>query len=110
MAPSLLRTTLIALGFCAASILWSASAQTPSTNGSSNSADAKLRALYTEEWNWRRKDSGRGERQGGGEDTSDQFPKVDAATQKVRLDYWTKTLATLDTIPFDQLSAEEKVN
>jgi uncharacterized protein (DUF885 family) len=37
------------------------------------------------------------------------FP-VDAASQQARLAYWTKTLATLDTIPFDQLSPEEKVN
>ena len=66
------------------------------------SADARLRALYTEEWNWRQKELGRG--------ASDRFPRVDAASQQARLAYWTKTLATLDTIPFDQLSAEEKVN
>jgi len=53
---------------------------------------------------------GRGGEREGPEDTNDRFPRVDAASQKVRLDYWTKTLATLDTIPFDQLSAEEKVN
>ena len=48
--------------------------------------------------------------QQGAEDASDRFPKVDAASQQARLAYWTKTLATLDSIPFDQLSAEEKVN
>jgi uncharacterized protein (DUF885 family) len=107
MSRSFVRITLTALGLCAASTLWSVSAQTPASN---NTADSRLRALYTEEWNWRRKDSGRGERQGGDDSTSDSFPKVDAATQQARLAYWTKTLATLDTIPFDQLSAEEKVN
>jgi uncharacterized protein (DUF885 family) len=38
------------------------------------------------------------------------FPKVDAASQEARLTYWTKILATLDSIPFDQLSPDEKVN
>ncbi|MGH7502010.1 MAG: DUF885 domain-containing protein, partial [Longimicrobiales bacterium] len=38
------------------------------------------------------------------------FPRVDAASQQARLAYWTKTLATLDSIPFDGLSPEEKVN
>jgi uncharacterized protein (DUF885 family) len=73
------------------------SAQTPAAN----SADARLRALYTEEWNWRGKEFGRG---------SDGFARVDAATQQARLAYWTKTLAALDAIPFEQLSAEEKIN
>jgi uncharacterized protein (DUF885 family) len=66
-----------------------------------SSADARLRALYTEEWNWRQQQLGRG---------SDHFPRVDAASQQARLEYWTRTLATLDTIPFEQLSPEEKIN
>jgi uncharacterized protein (DUF885 family) len=41
---------------------------------------------------------------------SDHFPRVDAATQQARLAYWTRALATLDSIPLAQLSAEEKVN
>src|SRR6185503_8617249 len=68
------------------------------------SADARLRALYTEEWNWRQQELGRGG------PASDRFPRVDAASQQARLAYWTRTLATLDTIPFDQLSPEEKIN
>ena len=68
------------------------------------SADARLRALYTEEWNWRQQEL-RTRRA-----ASDRFPRVDAASQQARLAYWTRTLATLDTIPFDQLSAEEKIN
>lgn len=72
-------------------------AQTPAAN----SADARLRALYTAEWNWRGREFGRG---------SDGFARVDAATQQARLAYWTKTLAALDAIPFDELSAEEKIN
>jgi hypothetical protein len=41
---------------------------------------------------------------------SDHFPKVDAASQQARLAYWTQTLATLDSIPFDELSREEKAS
>jgi uncharacterized protein (DUF885 family) len=67
-----------------------------------NSADARLRALYTDEWNWRQRELGRGD---GG-----KFAPVDAATQASRLAYWTKALATLDGIPFEQLSPEERVN
>jgi len=68
-----------------------------------SSADARLQALYTEEWNWRQQELGRGP-------ASDRFPRVDAAAQQARLAYWTRTLATLDTIPLDQLSPEEQVN
>src|SRR4030095_6093969 len=66
-----------------------------------SSADARLRALYTEEWNWRQQQLGRG---------SDRFPRVDAESQQARLEYWTQTLTALDAIPFEQLSAEEKIN
>jgi len=72
------------------------------TQGDTATADSRLRALYSEEWNWRQRELGRGE---GG-----RFARVDAASQDTRLAYWTKALATLDTIPFDQLSPEEKVN
>jgi uncharacterized protein (DUF885 family) len=106
MSRSYVRTVLTVFGFCAATVFWSASAQTPA-NGS---ADARLRALYTEEWNWRRHELARTGDREGAEDASDHFPKVDAASQQARLAYWTRTLATLDSIPFDQLSPEEKVN
>jgi uncharacterized protein (DUF885 family) len=67
------------------------------------SADARLRALYTEEWNWRQKELLRGA-------TTDRFPRVDAASQQARLAYWQRTLRALDEIPFNQLSTEEKIN
>jgi uncharacterized protein (DUF885 family) len=80
-------------------------AQTPRDG---TSADARLRALYTEEWTWRQKELAQSGAQPG--DPSDRFPKVDAGSQQARLAYWTRALATLDSIPFDQLSPEEKVN
>src|SRR5262245_61641572 len=98
---SLLLNCLV---LCVLLVLTPASA---STQRDASSADARLRALYTEEWAWREKEMARGGQPG---DESDHFPKVDAGSQQARLAYWTRTLETLDMIPFDQLSAEEKVN
>jgi uncharacterized protein (DUF885 family) len=86
-------------------VLVPVSAQTPPGTGS---ADARLRALYTEEWNWRQQELARGGRGEAG--ASDRFPSVDAASQQARLAYWTRTLTALDSIPLDELSPEEKVN
>jgi uncharacterized protein (DUF885 family) len=75
-----------------------------------SSADARLRALYAEEWKWRLREMARTSDQPGEAGASDRFPRVDAASQQARLTYWTNTLAKLDSIPFDELSPEEKVN
>ncbi len=72
--------------------------------------DARLRALYTAEWTWRQNEMARRSDQPGDAGASDHFPRVDSATQQARLAYWTRTLATLDSIPLDQLSPDEKVN
>ena len=93
-----IRRAVFLLCLCAALVPAPARAQTPADTAS---ADSRLRALYTEEWNWRQGDQGRG----GG-----RFAAVDAASQSARLEHWTKTLDTLNTIPYDQLSPEEKVN
>jgi uncharacterized protein (DUF885 family) len=99
--------TLTSLGLALACLSGMAAAQ-PAPAPSS--ADERLRALYTEEWNWRRKELGRGGDAPGDGGTSDRFASVSAESQRARLAYWTKTLAALDGIPFDQLSAEEQVN
>ena len=69
--------------------------------GTTRSADARLRALYTAEWTWR-------EREMSGSAT--RFARVDAASQQTRLAYWTRALATLDSIPRNRLSPEERIN
>jgi uncharacterized protein (DUF885 family) len=107
MSKSLIRSSLTSVLLCAALVLLSGAAQ---TQRDSNSADARLRALYTEEWTWRQQDTGRGGSQFGGAGANDRFPRVDAASQQARLAYWTRTLTMLDSIPFDELSPEEKVN
>ena len=80
------------------------------TQPDTTSADARLRTLYTEEWKWRQQEMARSSDQPGEAGASDHFPKVDAESQQARLAYWTRALATLDRIPFDELSPEEKVN
>ncbi|MFN8668740.1 MAG: DUF885 family protein [Gemmatimonadaceae bacterium] len=64
-------------------------------------ADARLRKLYTAEWEWRQQEFGRGK---------DTFPRVDAQAQAARLAYWTRVLAQYDSIPFGRLSPEEQIN
>jgi uncharacterized protein (DUF885 family) len=64
--------------------------------------------LYTEEWNWRQKEMARGDQLGGA--GADHFPRVDSASQQTRLAYWEKVLEILDTIPLQELSADERVN
>src|SRR5688572_17409073 len=75
-----------------------------------NSADARLRALYTAEWTWRQQEMARRSDAPGEAGASDHFPRVDAASQERRYAYWQRALAVLDSIPFDRLSSEEQVN
>src|SRR5207302_8472920 len=73
-----------------------------------NAADERLRAIYTSEWKWRTdqlpdtEDSSR--------PVADRLPKVDPATQEMRLRYWEDVLHGLDAIPRAGLSAKEAVN
>src|SRR6188472_932800 len=106
MSKSAHRRSHICLVMCALFVLWSPDAE---PTRAQTSADAQLRALYTEEWKWRQQEVA-GSDQYAVAGASDRFPRVDPASQQARLAYWTRTLASLDAIPFDQLSAEEKVN
>jgi uncharacterized protein (DUF885 family) len=75
-----------------------------------NDADQRLKALYDAEWEWRQKEFARVPGEVGRRAADDHLPRVDAATQRKRLEYWQKTLAELDRIPLDQLSSAEKIN
>ena len=74
------------------------------------SADGRLRALYTAEWTWRQREMARRSDDPGEAGASDHFPRVDAASHQARLAYWTRALASLDSIPLARLSPEERVN
>lgn len=73
------------------------------------SADARLKALYDAEYEWRRRDQGRLEGFGPAS-LGDRLPRVDPKSQASRLAYWDGVLAELDRIPHDQLSHEERIN
>jgi uncharacterized protein (DUF885 family) len=107
MSKSFVDRSLTSLVLCAVLVLVPVPAQTQRGAGS---ADARFRALYTEEWNWRQQELARGGDLPGGPGAGVRFPRVDAASQQARLAYWTRALTTLDSIPFDELSPEEKVN
>ncbi len=105
MSQSLLiRTFPIALAICAVAAP-EARAQTRDTT-----ADGRLRALYTAEWSWRQREMARRNDEPGDAGADDHFPRVDAASQGARLAYWTRVIATLDSIPTARLSPDEQVN
>ena len=78
------------------------------TARAANDADARLRAIYTAEWKWR------DEQIAGNEDSQkpirDHLPKVDPASQAMRLRMWQDVLEKLNSIPRAQLSAAEQLN
>jgi uncharacterized protein (DUF885 family) len=72
------------------------------------SADNRLRDIYTREWQWRV-----GQLPDDEDSTkpiADHLPRVDRATQQMRLGYWQDVLRQLDAIPRASLSAKEQVN
>ena len=76
-------------------------AQTPT-----NAADQRLKALYDAEWDWRQKEYARVPGEVGSHADGDHLPRVDAATQQRRLEYWQKPLAELDRFALAQLARE----
>ena len=72
---------------CALFVLSSTAAQ---TQRAANAGDERLRALYTEEWNWRRKELGRDADQ---QADAAHLPRVDAASQQARLAYWNQFIS-----------------
>jgi uncharacterized protein (DUF885 family) len=73
-----------------------------------NSADEQLRAIYSSEWKWRTDQQPDGE--DGTRPIADHLPKVDAATQEMRLKYWEDVLRRVDAIPRASLSGPEQLN
>ncbi|MDE1146928.1 MAG: DUF885 family protein [Azospirillaceae bacterium] len=65
-----------------------------------DSADARLKAIYTADWEWRHKD-------GPGEN---HLAHVDPDSQAARLKHARETLAAVDAVADDQLSPEGRIN
>ena len=72
------------------------------------SADARLQAIYAREWQWRMGQLPEDEDSTG--PIADHRPKVDPASQQIRLRYWQDVLRELDAIRRASLSAKEQVN
>ncbi|QCP14464.1 DUF885 family protein [Pseudoduganella umbonata] len=78
---------------------------TPGVQG----GDARLRAIYTSEWQWRLQQRLENEE----DDTNGiraDLPKVDEATQQARRAHWEGVLKQLDGVAEDTLSADERIN
>jgi uncharacterized protein (DUF885 family) len=77
-------------------------------SGEASDADARLRAIYTAEWQWR------DEQLASNEDAlkpiRDHLPKVDPASQAMRLRMWQDVLEKLNSISRAQLSPAEQLN
>jgi uncharacterized protein (DUF885 family) len=97
----------VLLAACAAMVL-AMTAIPAAAVAKSGSADARFKALYTKEWKWREKQFANGE--DNVKEIVDHLPKVDPATQEMRLRFWEDTLKNLDAIPRGQLSAANQVN
>jgi uncharacterized protein (DUF885 family) len=95
----------------AAACLLFASAAAPAcaTGAPGTAADARFKALYTQEWKWRQ-----AQRLEDEEDDVNgirpSLPRVDEATQRVRLAYWERVMRQLDGIAPARLSAPERIN
>jgi len=72
------------------------------------SADERLKAIYSTEWTWRE------EQFADDEDSqkpiANHLPRVDPAAQAARLRYWEDVQHRLDAIPRAELSARERIN
>jgi uncharacterized protein (DUF885 family) len=77
----------------------------------SETADARFKALYEKEWAWRQDQfPGQDDEDRESKPSDNRLPDVGESAQKTRLAYWNDVLKQLDTIPADQLSAENRVN
>jgi uncharacterized protein (DUF885 family) len=86
---------------CAMTLATAACTRTPN-------ADSRLQTLYADEWKWRE------DQFPDNEDTQkaiqDHLPKVDPASQAIRLHKWQEVLQRLDSIPRAELSTAEQIN
>ena len=98
------------LGTLAFSAVMMAAATAQAGADKPGSADERFKAIYSEEWTWRKQQFPGVDNEDKTAEHDDRLPAVDAKTQAARLQYWTGVLHKLDTIPAAELSAENKVN
>ena len=80
----------------------------PACTSKTNTADARLQAIYTAEWNWREQQIP--DNEDAQKPIQDHLPKVDTQAQTMRLHTWEDVLQKLESIPRAELSADERIN
>jgi uncharacterized protein (DUF885 family) len=75
---------------------------------SAGDMNARFKALYTREWNWRLDQFADDE--DGTRGIQSRLPKVDPATQAMRLAYWRAVLKELEAIKLSALSDENRID
>src|SRR5271170_3017068 len=75
---------------------------------SADTTEARLQAIYTAEWKWR--DEQFPDNEDAQKPIQDHLPKVDPATQAMRLRMWQEVLQKLDSISRADLSPAEQLN
>jgi uncharacterized protein (DUF885 family) len=97
-----------ALSPWALAAVWATTFGISCNTSKANDADARFQAIYTSEWKWRE------EQISDGEDSQkpvlDHLPKVDPASQAMRLRMWQDVLEKLNSIPRSELSPAEQLN
>ena len=73
------------------------------------SADERLKAIYSTEWAWRQQQFADDE-DSPQKPVADHLPRVDPAAQEARLKYWEDVQHRLDGIPRAELSPKERIN
>ena len=71
-------------------------------------ADSRLQSLYASEWKWREDQFP--DNEDAQKPIQDHLPKVEPASQEMRLHKWQEVLQRLDAIPRAELSAAEQIN
>jgi uncharacterized protein (DUF885 family) len=89
-------------------LLWVLAAVCMTEAAAADTADARFAAIYTAEWKWREQQFP------DNEDTrrpiQDHLPKIDPATQAMRLHMWQHVLRKLDAVRSAELSPAEQLN
>ena len=91
----------IAAAVCVMALASSACTKAPS-------ADARLQAIYADEWKWREQQFP--DNEDAQKPIQDHLPNVDPASQAMRLRMWQDVLQKLDGVKREELSAAEQIN
>src|SRR5580704_13579432 len=93
---------------CAALLVLAVNLGSCARRSSTAATDARLQAIYNSEWKWRTDQQPDDE--DGVRPIAEHLPRVDPATQDMRLKYWENVASRLDQIERARLSPAEQLN